>query len=138
VTSLRADQPLTEARAWLAAGQGGAEHQGFPVLDESGALVGVVTRRDLQDRGGGADGDTRIVELIKRRPVTVYADQSLREAADLMVVSGVGRLPVVTRHAPRAVVGIVTRSDLLAAHRRRLDDASRTEQSLDLRRIWAD
>ena len=138
VTSLHADQRLTEVRAWLAAGQGGAEHQGFPVLDESGALIGVVTRRDLQDRGGGADGDTRIVEMIKRRPVTVYANQSLREAADLMVVSGVGRLPVVTRQAPRAVVGIVTRSDLLAAHRRRLDDASRAEQSLDLRRIWAD
>jgi len=35
-------------------------------------------------------------------------------------------------------VGILTRSDLLAAHGRRLEETSRAEQSLDLRRIWAD
>jgi hypothetical protein len=38
-----------------------------------------------------------------------------------MVRAGVGRLPVVSKEAGGALVGIVTRSDLLSAHRGRLD-----------------
>jgi hypothetical protein len=37
-----------------------------------------------------------------------------------MVREDVGRLPVVARDAPEAVVGFITRGDLLAAHRTRL------------------
>jgi len=37
-----------------------------------------------------------------------------------MVREGVGRLPVVERKAPRRVIGIISRSDLLSAHQRRL------------------
>jgi predicted transcriptional regulator len=47
-----------------------------------------------------------------------------------MVREDVGRLPVVTRAAPRTVMGIVTRSDLLVAHRRRLDEAHRVEAGM--------
>jgi CIC family chloride channel protein len=50
----------------------------------------------------------------------VFDDNTLRDAADHMVLEQVGRLPVVTRDAPRRVVGIVSRSDLLAAHAPRL------------------
>jgi hypothetical protein len=45
-----------------------------------------------------------------------------------MVREQVGRVPVVTRDAPRTVVGMVSRSDLLGAHAGRLaahDDAER-------------
>jgi len=45
----------------------------------------------------------------------------------------VGRLPVVSRDEPRKVTGMLTRSDLLSAHRRRLDEADLAEQHLDLR-----
>jgi predicted transcriptional regulator len=45
----------------------------------------------------------------------------LRDAADQMVRAGVGRLPVVERHAPRKVVGMLSRSDLLSAHAGRLN-----------------
>jgi hypothetical protein len=37
-----------------------------------------------------------------------------------MVAKDIGRLPVVARGAPRRVIGMLTRSDLLAAHQRRL------------------
>jgi len=61
----------------------------------------------------------------------------LREAADHMVRSGVGRLPVVSREAPRVVTGIVSRSDLLSAHEDRLDAAHVTEESLPLAAPWS-
>jgi hypothetical protein len=38
-----------------------------------------------------------------------------------MVRAGVGRLPVVERGAPRKVVGMLSRSDLLSAHAGRLN-----------------
>jgi chloride channel protein, CIC family len=118
VVALSAGDMLSEVRAWLEGGGGGATHQGFPVLDDGRLLVGVVTRRDLLDK---AKSDTDLVEsLIRRPPAVVFDDSSLREAADHMVVQQVGRLPVVTREDPRTVIGMISRSDLLSAHSPRL------------------
>jgi predicted transcriptional regulator len=57
----------------------------------------------------------------------VFEENTLREAADHMVREKVGRLPVVSRSAPRQLVGIISRSDLLDAHRGRIDAALVTE-----------
>jgi len=135
VVALQADDTLAQVRAWLAGDGPGTSHQGFPVV-HGAELVGVVTRRDLLTPG--AVPDARIRDLIKRAPVTVYDDASFREAADLMVVTGVGRLPVVSRDAPSRVIGIVTRSDLLAAHAQRLEESTVTEQGFELKSLWAE
>ena len=135
VISLRAGDTLAEVRRWLTSGVNGSSHQGFPVLDEKNELCGVVTRRDLLDPAHN-DGVT-IGSLVKRRAVVVYDDNTLREAADHMVRAGVGRLPVVSREAPRVVIGIVSRSDLLSAHEDRLDAAHVPEQSLPLSAPWS-
>ena len=58
--------------------------------------------------------------MIKRAPIVVNPEHSLREAADHMVTAGIGRVIVVTKEAPRTAIGILTRSDLLAAHAHRL------------------
>jgi len=131
VISLRADDELGVVRRWLASGGSAASHQGFPVLDAEERLVGVLTRRDLLDL---ANPDVLPVSAILRRPpVVVYEDNSLRDAADQMVIERVGRLPVVRRDADRTVVGIISRSDLLAAHAPRLEAAHRLRVT---RSIW--
>jgi predicted transcriptional regulator len=53
-----------------------------------------------------------------------------------MVHERVGRLPVVSRTAPRRVIGIVSRSDLLEAHDRRLQARHRAERTIDLAASW--
>jgi CBS domain-containing protein len=116
--SLPADRPLTEVREWIASRAEGSSHQGFPVVDKNELLVGVVTRRDILDDSHA--GPRRIGDLVKRPPAVIFDDSSLREAADHMVREGVGRLPVVERRAPRRAIGVISRSDLLSAHRRRL------------------
>ena len=75
----------------------------------------------------------RLRELIRRPVAVAFEDSSLREAADHMVQEEVGRLPVVARSAPRKPIGMLTRSDLLAAHRRRLEETHVAEQSLSWR-----
>jgi H+/Cl- antiporter ClcA len=126
VVTLGGDETLATARGWLASGAGGTTHQGFPVLDDAGRLIGVVTRRDLLDP---MHPGTRFVrEIIRRAPVVVFEESTLRDAADQMVVAHVGRLPVVRRDETRRLVGIISRSDLLAAHAPRLDAAHRVRR----------
>jgi H+/Cl- antiporter ClcA/CBS domain-containing protein len=138
VVTLDADRPLSDVRTWLRSDATGTAHQGFPVLENGGRLVGVVTRRDLVVGNAGAADDAvaprlRVRDLLKRPPAVAFADSSLREAADHMVREDVGRLPVVERSDPRRVIGILTRSDLLAAHHRRLDEESTLERTLRAR-----
>ena len=117
VVTLASDDTVGSVRPWLASHETAATHQGFPVLDGD-QLVGVVTRRDLMDPS--VPLDTTIRGLVKRPPVTVHEGSSLREAADQMVQAGVGRLPVLNDAGGNTIVGIVTRSDVLGAHRARL------------------
>lgn len=117
LVTLAADDNVERVRLWLESHETAATHQGFPVLDGE-ALVGVVTRRDLMDPSVPSDATIR--ELVKRPPVVASEVSSLREAADQMVNAGVGRLPVMGGEAGRALVGILTRSDVLGAHRVRL------------------
>ncbi len=91
----------------------GVRHQGFAVLapvDGRAALTGVVLRRELE----AADGQRRVGDLVAGPAVVAYLDEPVREAADRMISRAVGRLPVVTRADPTAVIGMLTRSDLLA------------------------
>lgn len=120
-------KPLSAAIAieWMAGGGAGATHQGFPVLSDAGTVLGVLTRRDLLDPA--ADASRTVAQSIRRAPIVVFDDSTLRDAADQMVKEAVGRLPVVGRAAPHRLVGIISRSDLLSAHAPRLDAASRVQ-----------
>jgi H+/Cl- antiporter ClcA len=118
VVTLRATDALAEARRFLTSGTPGAAHQGFPVVDGDGRLVGVLTRRDLLDPRAGEERP--LASLVRRSPIVAFADGSLRDVVDAMARADVGRLPVVERARPRQVVGIVTRGDVVAAEARRL------------------
>ena len=119
VVALRASDTLGQVRRWLESRAPGSSHQGFPVVDEQDMLVGVLTRRDLI--GSEENESVPLSALVRRAPVVVFTDNTLRDAADQMVRAAVGRLPVVERGAPRKVVGMVSRSDLLTAHAGRLN-----------------
>ncbi len=119
VVSLPGDQTLGATRTWLAAAGGIATHQGFPLVDGSGAILGLLTRRDLLSPN--APDGCRLRELVQRTPVVAFESNTLREVADLMVHQQVGRVPLIAADGSRRVVGILSRSDLLAAHGRRLD-----------------
>jgi CIC family chloride channel protein len=118
VIVVRADDSLEHVRASIATHAHESAHQGFPVVDDDDRLVGVVTRRDLLEEGATA---TSVRGVVRRAPVVVFEDSSLRDAVDQMAGENVGRLPVVTRDEPDRVIGILTRSDVIAAHTRRLD-----------------
>jgi H+/Cl- antiporter ClcA/CBS domain-containing protein len=130
VVALRASERVADVRRRAQSGAFGMTHQGFPLVDDDGLLVGVLTRRDFMDPE--VDPDLILDDLVQRPPIVVYDDSTLRDAADQMVSGGVGRVPVVRRSDPRRVVGILSRSDLLQAHAPRLKAARHVTR---LRRI---
>ena len=121
---------VAAARQWLGRPGPEAAHQGYPVVNDDGVLLGVLTRRNLLDPSCPAD--VQLQTLIHRPPVVVYADCSLRDAADHMVNHDIGRLPVIERGKLGKPIGMITRSDLLAANRRRLAEENSIAKTLTL------
>ncbi|MFE0646993.1 CBS domain-containing protein [Streptomyces sp. NPDC059534] len=84
---------------------------GVPVVDEDDHVVGVVSESDLLARD-----DRTARDLMTRPAITVHAEETVADAARLMVRRGVERLPVVDEE--ERLVGIVTRRDLLCVYLR--------------------
>lgn len=130
VVSILGSESSESIRSKFLSGNPEFSHQGFPVTDDSGALIGVVTKRDFVNESDSVE----VRALIKRQPIFIFDDQSLRAAADLMTSEGIGRVIVVSRKDPRIPCGIITRSDLLSAHQNRLNEARVVKPSLAVMR----
>ncbi|HYM68152.1 MAG TPA: CBS domain-containing protein [bacterium] len=94
---------------------------GIPVVSEHGEILGIVTEGDLlhretadattgrPDRAENPQGVT-VRDLMSTPVITVGADVSLREIAELMLRKQIKRIPVVR---DGRLVGIVSRADVL-------------------------
>ena len=108
VRTVRADATLAQARQELAR----HAHNGMPVVNRAGLLVGVISRRDLDHALRHGIADAQVESFMTRPPITAEPDTTLRELERLVLRHDVGRLPIVDAGA---LVGIVTRSDLIRA-----------------------
>jgi H+/Cl- antiporter ClcA/CBS domain-containing protein len=127
VVTLRANETVGEVRKWMQSEAPDSTHQGYPIIDENSVLIGVLTRRNLLAPSTAPDKILR--ELITLPPKFVYPDLSLRDAADHMVNHDIGRLPVVSREAPHRLIGILTRSDILGANRKRMLEEAQSHKA---------
>ncbi|HEX7047731.1 MAG TPA: chloride channel protein [Gammaproteobacteria bacterium] len=133
VVALQASDTLAKVRHWLQFGGEDAHHQGYPVIDASGRVRGMMTRRDLL--ATDANESVRIEELLVEPAPVVHEHHSLREAADHMIDRQVGLLIVVGEKAPHPMIGILTRGDILAGHSKRLREARKAHRHFRLRRF---
>jgi CBS-domain-containing membrane protein len=130
VSAVRRDTPFKEMAARLHRERVSA----FPVVDEEGKVVGVVSETDMLPKetldAGWADGrpemtsgvlreaDQRKAEsrtaadLMTQPAVTAAPDDTVEHAARLMYVRQVKRLPVTD--AAGRLVGIISRADVLS------------------------
>ncbi|MGZ7445201.1 DRTGG domain-containing protein [Paenibacillus sp. TH7-28] len=86
-------------------------HHHFPVVDEWNRVIGIVSRRNVEE----LSGDQPIEKCMTRHPITVGLQTSLASAAQIMVWEGIDFLPVVDRN--RKLVSSVTRREVLQAMR---------------------
>jgi len=133
---------------------------GLPVVDERGAVLGVVSEADFLIKGQGplairhrrlarllgesANTQRQLNKLAARTAgeamtspaVTIEPTQPLRQAAALMTEARVNRLPVVDKGW---LVGIVTRADLVRAYLQSDEELARTiREDVLLRALWLD
>jgi H+/Cl- antiporter ClcA/CBS domain-containing protein len=114
--------------------KGHRKHQGYPVVEASGALVGIVTRTNfLEQSVSSAIEDLTIANIMRRDLVVAYPDESCRTAAERMAQFDVGRLPVVSATDPTKLLGIVTRSDLLKPRGRHVREEQKRERLIALK-----
>jgi CBS domain-containing protein len=105
-------------------------HQGYPVVDQAGTVIGVVTRTNLLRGSAESQAEMLVSDLVDRPPIVVHASETCRTAAERMAEAGVGRLPVIVDDGQRKLVGIVTRSDLLKPRARRAEEEMLRERFL--------
>jgi len=114
IVNLMTSQPVTIGQHDTLASAKAVMDEGrfrrLPVLDD-GRLVGILTERDLREYAGYL-GTTRVNAAMRTELVTVTPQNTVEDAARLMLKHKIGGLPIV---ADGKLVGIVTTSDLLKA-----------------------
>lgn len=90
-------------------------HEGYPVVDDNGRLVGLLTRRQVDRTVGHAMTDLPVKRIMRAGNVVVRPSDSLQQVKQVMLSEKWGQLPVVADDAPDNAppIGIVTRTDLL-------------------------
>jgi len=102
--------------------------QDWPIVDDAGRLVGLITRGDLVRalEREGSENDT-VLDAGSTRLVVAYEDELLEEATAKMLEHDIGRLPVVRRDDPAKLVGFLGRAGVMTA----LLQATREERVRD-------
>jgi tRNA nucleotidyltransferase (CCA-adding enzyme) len=102
-------------------------HSGLSVVDAEGALLGVISRRDLDIALHHGFSHAPVKGYMTTNIRTITPDTLLPDIEDLMVTYDIGRLPVIEEGQ---LVGIVTRTDVL----RQLHQAGGRRQKSEVRR----
>jgi CBS domain-containing protein len=141
IVALAADLPVP-ALAKIAAGddQPRGQHL-YPVLDDTGALIAVVTRRELRSRlhdPGFAQAQRPLEQLMRPDPVVAHPADTLREVAARMAETGLMSFPVVEPGdggdgPPGQLVGMVGLPDLLRARERQLSEERHRQRWIRIR-----
>jgi acetoin utilization protein AcuB len=146
-TDLKRDEAMT-VRTWmtpdpqtigpqdsLAAAQekmGRGRFRRLPVVDASGALLGILTERDLRQHIGYLP-TTHVNAAMTEKALTIGPDEPIESAAALMLERKIGGLPVVGEDGK--LLGIVTVTDLLQGLLHGVGGSEDTSGRIDLRLV---
>ncbi|OYQ65206.1 chloride channel protein [Pseudanabaena sp. SR411] len=115
--SVKYSMPLMQAAQFITSGY----HHSALVLDEINHLQGILTTQDLK-RLLSAPATDRPLEdmtvqnICTKEVICTFADESLAEALKRMATRDLRQMPVVDRHQPKRVIGMVDRLAITTAY----------------------
>jgi len=83
---------------------------GLPVVDDSGKLLGMITQRDI-DLAGSDVSHLQVEDLMTTKLCKGNEKTTLKEIVDLMVRTGIQRIPVVDDEGK--LLGLVTQTSVI-------------------------
>jgi H+/Cl- antiporter ClcA/predicted transcriptional regulator len=113
--SVRSTMPLLQAAQFITSGY----YHSAIVLDEANHLQGILTTQDIKRilTQPQTDPDTLTVGKVCTPDVLyTFADESLAEALKRMATRDLRQLPVVDRHLPKRVIGLIDRQVITTAY----------------------
>lgn len=90
----------------------------FPVVDDSGALTGILNMHDVRFiLFEDSLSDLVVVGELADKPVYVSPEDDLFQALTKFIDSGYGQIPVVDTENGQAILGLLAHEDVIAAYR---------------------
>lgn len=97
--------------------------QGSLIVNDAGALVGIITRGDVLRAVEQPDHDAlTVLDAGTTDLLVTFPDELVFDAVSEMLQNDIGRLPVVDRKDPSKPVGYLGREAILKARLRRIDE----------------
>ncbi len=106
--------------------------QAYPVVDEAGLLVGMITRGDLVRSSHAPTPIMTVRDAATSRLVVTYPEETLDVAIQKLLSNDIGRLPVVDPKEPTRLVGFLSRACVLSARWKLIQE----ETSGESRKSW--
>jgi CBS domain-containing protein len=115
--SVKYSMPLLQAAQFITSGY----HHSALVFDDINHLQGILTTQDIKRILSAPSGDRPLEELTVQNICTsdvlcTFADESLAEALKRMAARDLRQMPVVDRHQPKRVIGMVDRLAITTAY----------------------
>lgn len=92
----------------------GHQHHGYPVIGDadSQALIGMVMHHELEELVAEGNEAPLSEILAEQKTIAIHPDDSIRDAANTLVIKDVLQAPVVSRKDASRLLGIVTLHDI--------------------------
>ena len=90
----------------------------MPVVDDSGAVIGIVTAIDILKAIRGSNGNKKLNTMVAKdimtpNPSVVKKDTPIEDIIDIMIQKEIVLVPVVENDNNNKLIGVVARLDIL-------------------------
>lgn len=126
---LSEDNTVKEVREWLNTVQD-YHYNYFIISGNEGEYKGILSSSNLF--ANHHDAEMLIGKLIRRKPVSVSVDSSLRAAVAMMATENIDVLPVVSKD--NNIIGMLSYQDIISAYRHGIDEHEKKDPSISLKR----
>jgi CIC family chloride channel protein len=112
-------------------------NHGFPVVDASNNLIGVVSIRDLEQAMSEGSMDGKVVADIATTKglLVCYPNEPMWKALRLMGPRDVSQLPVLQKEGSNYVVGLLRRRDIVQAYNHAISKKAHDQHQVECLRV---